>query len=427
MKQACFARVRFCVSVCIVAAVVAVVAAGCSKKEGKITESGAVSNKGVTLVYWSSWEATEPQGMVIAEAVESYKKETGIDIRVEFKGRKGVNQGLIPALDANQQIDFFDGRGNKSNYGDRIISLEELAKARNYEENTNPVMMTLFRSYHGGALKEIPYQFKANGYLYNKKLFKNAGIEKAPSNWQEFVDACQKLKDSGVVPLTTDDAYAPQVFGMHLARLIGGQGLKDTVNNNGWGKPEVLQTAKDIEGLARRGFFSEFVGSNVWPTGQNTEFALGKAAMYCTGTFVVNEVKNITGPDFEWGFFNYPEVDNGINGSEAMVAGGQSFAISSKCQHPELAFGFIEKITRGEYDAKLAKGSIGLPADKNNTSWPVQLADVKPYLDNMQEIFPGAETNPEITPALKENLMKLYAGQITGETFVGNMKVAAGN
>ena len=83
--------------------------------------------------------------------------------------------------------------------------------------------------------------------------------------------------------------------------------------------------------------------------------------------------------------------------------------------------------TRGEYDAKLAKGSIGLPADKNNTSWPVQLADVKPYLDNMQEIFPGAETNPEITPALKENLMKLYAGQITGETFVGNMKVAAGN
>ena len=149
--------------------------------------------------------------------------------------------------------------------------------------------------------------------------------------------------------------------------------------------------------------------------------------MYCTGTFVVNEVKNITGPDFEWGFFNYPEVDNGINGSEAMVAGGQSFAISSKCQHPELAFGFIEKITRGEYDAKLAKGSIGLPADKNNTSWPVQLADVKPYLDNMQEIFPGAETNPEITPALKENLMKLYAGQITGETFVGNMKAAAGN
>ena len=206
MKQACFARVRFCVSVCIVAAVVAVVAAGCSKKEGKITESGAVSNKGVTLVYWSSWEATEPQGMVIAEAVESYKKETGIDIRVEFKGRKGVNQGLIPALDANQQIDFFDGRGNKSNYGDRIISLEELAKARNYEENTNPVMMTLFRSYHGGALKEIPYQFKANGYLYNKKLFKKAGIEKAPANWQEFVDACQKLKDSGVVPLTTDDA-----------------------------------------------------------------------------------------------------------------------------------------------------------------------------------------------------------------------------
>ena len=99
-------------------------AATSSAKTSTASGTKAKDYSGVKLVYWSSWEATEPQGMVVAEAIEDYEKETGIDIEVEFKGRKGVKEGLIPALDANQQIDFFDGAGNKSNYGDRIISLE---------------------------------------------------------------------------------------------------------------------------------------------------------------------------------------------------------------------------------------------------------------------------------------------------------------
>ena len=133
--------------------------------------SGGPDYSGVKLVYWSNWEATEPQGIVIAEAVKAYEKETGVEIEVEFKGRKGIKEGLIPALDAKQQVDFFDGQGNKSNYGDRIISLEDLVKESDYESRSNPTMMKLFRSYNEGVLKEIPYQFKANAYFYNKKLF----------------------------------------------------------------------------------------------------------------------------------------------------------------------------------------------------------------------------------------------------------------
>lgn len=383
---------------------------------------------GVKLVYWSNWEATEPQGIVLKEIVEAFNKETGASVSLEFKGRKGIKEGLIPALDANQQIDIVDGQNNKSNLGDRTISLEDLVKKNDYEKRSNPALMKLCRSYTDGVLKEIPYQYKANAYLYNKALFKQAGIEAAPKNWQEFLDACQKLKDAGITPLTVDDAYAPQAFGMHLARLMGSDGVTDVVMNNGWNKPEVLQAAKAFEDLAQKGYFSKQVGSNTWPTGQNTEFAIGKAAMYCAGTYVPNEVKGITGDSFDWGFFNYPEVDGGINGLEAMVIGSQSISITSKCANPDAAFKLIEMITRGEWDAKLANESLGLPTDTENKSWPKQLADVKPYFENCTEIFAtsgGAENNPEITPALKENLMNLYAGKITAEQFVSNMEAAA--
>lgn len=409
--------------------------AGCGGNESSSNSTSSTKNEDgkysdVKLVYWSNWDSTEPQGIVIKEAVQAFENETGATVDLQFKGRKGIKEGLIPALDANQQIDMFDGAANKSNYGERIISLEQLVKDNEYEKDTNPIMMELMRSYHDGDLKEVPYQEKANGYLYNKKLFQEAGINEVPETIEELVEVAKKLKGKDIIPMTTDDAYAMQAFGMHLGRLIGNDEVKDVVDNGKWDRPEVLQTAEFFESLAKEGLFSDKVGSNVWPTGQNTEFATGKAAMYATGTFVPNEVKPITGEEFEWGFFNYPEVPDGVNGLETMVIGSQSFAITSVAENEEAAFELIETLTRGEWDEKISKESLGIPTDINNTEWPKQLEDVKPYLDNATGIFSisaGLENNPDITPALKENLLNLYAGSISGEEFVNNMKKAANN
>ena len=32
------------------------------------------------------------------------------------------------------------------------------------------------------------------------------------------------IKDAGITPIRTDDAYVPQAFGMHLGRLVGSEG-----------------------------------------------------------------------------------------------------------------------------------------------------------------------------------------------------------
>lgn len=391
--------------------------------------SGAKIYEGVKLVYWSNWEAVETQGQIITEAVNEFMAETGAEVDLQFKGRTGIKEGLIPALDADQQVDLFDGAGNKSNYGDRIISVEDLMSDE-YEAAGNAAMMELCRSYYAdGQTREVPYQMKGNGVFYNKDLFAQAGIESVPTNWAEFVDVCAKLQAAGITPLTTDDAYTPQQFGIHLARMIGTDATKAVVNDGLWAEtPEVLATAQAIEGLAKAGYYSELVASNAFPTGQNTEFATGMVAMYVNGSWLPNEIRNITGDSFNWGFFNYPEVDGGINGTEAMVIGCQSFAITNKCQNTEAAFALIEKITRGTWDAKLAEGTLGLPIDNSNTSWPTQLADCKPYFDACTEIFAvsgGLENNADITPSLKPNLAKLYAGQITAQEFVDAMEAAS--
>ncbi|NCC06516.1 MAG: hypothetical protein EOM30_00400 [Clostridia bacterium] len=59
----------------------------------------------VTLTYWSMWNNTEPQALVIQEAIDAYEKETGNTVNVEWKGRD-ISTLIQAALDAGESIDY---------------------------------------------------------------------------------------------------------------------------------------------------------------------------------------------------------------------------------------------------------------------------------------------------------------------------------
>lgn len=383
-----------------------------------------------TLVYWSMWESTEPQGQAIQEAVDAYMEETGVKVDLQFKGRTGNREALQPALDGGTQIDMFDEDIDRVNgmYAKYLLDLEDLAAESDYEATANAGLMAACREAGGGTLKTIPYQPNVFGFFYNKDLFEQAGIEAEPATWEEFLDVCGKLKDAGITPMTMDDAYATCVIGYHLARLVGEEKVVEIVTDGLWDDPAVLQMAQDIEELASNGYYSEMVGSNVWPAGQNTELALGTAAMYLNGSWLPNEVKDMAGPDFNWGCFAYPELENGANGTETNNFGAQVFGINKDSKMSKEAFDLITYITKGEYDQKLAEMSVGIPSDTTNTEWPEMVACAKPVIENSTARFTwacGVETNVDITPVIKENFIKLMAGSLTADEFVSAMQKAA--
>lgn len=412
---------------------------GAAKSDAPATEAAAPADKAEapaeapadgTLVYWSMWEATEPQGQAIKEAVDAYSAETGIPVQVEFKGRTGIREGLEPALAAGQQIDMFDEDIDRVNsaFGKYLMDLETLSKDNDYEATANAGLMAACREAGGGTLKTIPYQPNVFAFFYNKDLFDQAGITAVPTTWAELLDACQKLKDAGITPMTMDDAYATCLIGYHLGRLVGEDGVRDIVTNGKWDDPAVAQMAKDFEELAAKGYFSELVGSNVWPAGQNSELAVGEAAMYLNGSWLPNEVKDIAGESFNWGCFAYPALEGGKTGTEANNFGAQVLAINKDSKMADEAFGLIMKITKGEYDQKLSDMSIGIPADTSNTEWPSLVACAKPVMDGSTSRFTwavGVEANEDMTPIIKENFIKLIAGSCTADEFVQAMQDAA--
>ena len=387
-----------------------------------------------TLVYWSMWEATEPQGQAIQAAVDAYTEKTGVKVDLQFKGRTGIREGLQPALDNGTKIDLFDEDIDRVNsaWGKYLMDLETLVAESDYAATANAGLIEACRTAGGGTLKSIPYQPNAFGFFYNAKLFEQAGITAVPTTWDEFLDCCAKLKAAGITPMTMDDAYATCVIGYHLGRLVGEEGVKKIVTENLWDDPAVLQMAKDIEELASKGYFSENVGTNVWPNGQNVELAGGQVAMYLNGSWLPNEVKATAGDDFQWGCFAYPALDAcetniegaKATGTEANNFGAQVFGINKDSEMGKEAFELITMITKGEHDKNLADLSAGIPADTTNTEWPALVSCVKPVIESSTVRFSwavGVETNADMTPVIKENFIKLMAGTLDAEGFVQAM------
>ena len=381
------------------------------------TEVPAESS-GDALVYWSMWDAAEPQAQALSQSIEAFTQETGIAVDVQFKGRTGIREGLQPALDAGTNIDLFDEDIDRVNttWGSYLLDLEELAKANDYEATANAGLIAACREVGGGTLKSIPYQPNVFAYFYNMDIFEEAGVTKVPETWDEFLDTCQKIKDAGYTPITNDNAYIASLFGYHMSRLIGEPATEEVVKNGDWDNEAVLKTAQAYEELASKGYFSETIESNQWPAGQNTELAMGTAAMYLNGSWLPNEVKDIAGEDFKWGCFSYPAVDGGTDGTEASNYGAQAFQL-------------ITYLTKGEADALLSEMSVGIPADTSNAEWPALLTNVKPVMDSMQTRYPwaaGAEANADMTPIIIENFTKLCGGSLDAQGFVDALK-AAGN
>lgn len=88
----------------------------------------------------------------------------------------------------------------------------------------------------------------------------------------------------------------------------------------------------------------------------------------------------------------------------------------------------VKFITTGEYDAKLAETSVGIPADTTNTEWPAMVECAKPVIEQSTGRLTwvaGVETNVDMTPVIKENFIKLMAGSLTADEFIAAMQEAA--
>lgn len=388
------------------------------------------------LVYWSMWNETEPQAMVLKDAIKDFELlNPDVSVTVQWNGRE-IRKTLQPALDAGTTIDMWDEdlerivktwQGYALKLDDYYTKSYPSTNGKSYADTVMGSLQNHLKTLStDGGLYATPYQPFVVAVFYNKDHFKEAGISNVPTTWAEFVDACGKLKAAGFTPLTIDDAYMDLPIGMHLNKMFGNTADVEALVKNGgalWDDDRILTVAKDFQMLADSGYMSDQVATNKWPAGQQ-EVATGQVSMYfLNGTWLPNEVMGTAGEEFPWGQFAYPAVTDGVNNGAATF-GAQGFQINKECAAPDEAFALAAHLTTGQWDKELSAKTYGAPMD-TSMSWPVQIAECEPIFAGIDGFIPwsgGLAADTDTFPVVKAAFTGLLSGRVNAEEFIAEIK-----
>lgn len=236
-----------------------------------------------------------------------------------------------------------------------------------------------------GKIYGAPMDLAIMGVLYNKELFKNAGVE-IPKTNSEFIKACETLKSKGIKPLggrfkDLTEAYITfhaDFNGLPLSR--NPNFFADTVNRSKKfaDYPEYKAALQRFD--ERLKFVDKDAWNSDWTIGMN-DFSTGKIAMMVDGLWCVDAIRAVNKDDV-FGFFMLPQSDN-TDENILNVSIDDGFMLSAQSSVKEEALKFIEFICSKEGGEMWSKdsGLISVIKGVQNNALDPMVADAKKIVD----------------------------------------------
>ncbi len=235
-------------------------------------------------------------------------------------------------------------------------------KIGSYDEITSQYMEGLKPYYSSeGHVYGVPMDVTANGIIYNKTLFDQAGVSVPASpeeiwTWEEFEVAIQTVLDKtdakyGLVWDNSPHRWSTLMYEFD-GQFINDEGTKATVN-----EPAAVEALTYFKELHEKGIIPE----SVWLGGENPNnlFRSGTAAAHFSGNWMVSSYRDIT--DFEWGVTYSP-----IAKTRSSVPGGKYLMAFQGSGVEEEAAKFIEYFMKTENTGKYCEESFFLSPRLDN-------------------------------------------------------------
>ncbi len=380
------------------------------------------------VVYWAQWSENETQAEVLKDAIARFEENNPeYTVEVNWAGRE-VRDIMRTSIDSGTVIDIIESGYDRilGQLGeDYLIDLTEYVAGTDFEASISEGMASFAKGFTstGDSWYYIPAQPFVGTIFYNKAIFREAGIEALPTTWAEFMDCCQKIVDAGYAPMTIDDAYMECLYTAYLGMIMGTDSIEEMMNDSAsplWDDPAVAQMAKDFGEMVEKGYFAEGTGSFVFPAAQNTEFAMGTTAMYYNGSWLPNEVADITGDEFEWGAMFFPAPEGATEDYTTYTTGCQFYAVPKTAENVEGAVKLIEEFTSLQTQTDLLEKCQCIPVI-NGLELPESLADCGTLMETATKAVPwcyASTISAEVKAVSNASFAKLLSGEIDADGFV---------
>lgn len=392
----------------------------CGAKD-ETADAGKEESKGgdesVTLEFQQWWGVELPEGS-LEEICQKFTDDTGIKIELLSNpyadtktqisaGAAAGTMADVVGLDGSWVYDFAKQGA--------ISNLTELMEADGYDDSQLSDQI----QYEGNTYM-IPVVNFAYPLYVNMDILKEAGVEKVPATWSEFLDACEKITANTdaaayAVPLSSEAPNGIQNQFMSWVWASGGSML------NG-GKPglegnETIAAVADLfKEMNDKGYLAK--GANAMKEQDMVnEFQNGRLAFMVDGISHLTLIKE-EAPDLNFDYAPMP-VQDGYTGESGLDVANWGIGIAANCEHQKEAMQFVEYLMSPEVNAQLAQLANAFPG--NSSAEPDYSSNDELFLKAYEiwgkgyavNEFTGAPTSEDLMRSFNEQLV-LYLDGDTG-------------
>ncbi|MGH7861929.1 MAG: ABC transporter substrate-binding protein, partial [Candidatus Dormibacteraceae bacterium] len=176
----------------------------------------------------------------------------------------------------------------------------------------------------------LPFMENVTLFLYNKTLFKNAGVDEPTDQWtwDDMLSAAKKLTKPGQYGLIIHDGFEFNWWTFIWSH--GGDSLSSDLKKTTLEMPETMEAFQWLVDLKQKYKVSPSEGDTTLGTAD--DFMTGKVAMESQGSGSVgNWIEGIK--DFEWDFFYVP-ADPKTN-KRVCSSNGNPYLMTTDTKHPD--------------------------------------------------------------------------------------------
>jgi len=341
---------------------------GCSPKK--------TGQKSVVTV----WHWMTDRESAFQELAKRYEAKSGVEVSFElYAPSDAYTQKVRGAAQGTNLPDIFGVLGEKRDFGSFIKAGHVLDLTPYMDANEGawrneffPKVLAVNEFSPGNSYGVAPGVYGAPldimtvQMLYNKDLLKQIG-EKAPLNFQEFLDIGKKLKAANLQGLVSGwgEIWMIDCFANNYAfNIMGQEKVLSTIRGDvPYTDPDWIKVLGLFKQMQESGILANGLVTMLNKTAEQL-FANGRAVFAFNGSWCVNVYGGMS-PDLDYAAMMPPKASEQY--PMAIWGGaGSSFVVNARSKNKDEAVRFLQWLTERDQEAYLAQATNNLPANKNS-------------------------------------------------------------
>ena len=386
----------------LITALCSVFASGQAEDDGVVTLEFAIKETGSTL---EAYEAI----------VDSFNSSRD-DVQVEIVSYGKDYQSLMKTkMAANDLPDLFTTHGwAVALYGDYLEPLNDRA----WTEHLIPEIKSTVTDYDGNIVA-LPMDIDITGLICNDDVLAASGIESRPVTLDEFLEDCEKIKESGYTPIHIAGKDSSDVAGLFSRISLSILTMSKTQNyaeelldgTFDWTKYD--EVGQFVLNLVDNGYTNvDYLTAD--KSGTYRGLAQNKVAFAFQSNLTIAEVKKLN-PDAN---VSMMEIPGYTEGDDSFLISGERDAVGvwKDSEHLDAALEFIDYLAKPE-NVLLVAEAYSLPPSMDNAE--VTDSGILAILDQIIGTTVTNHFDRQYLPDGMWNTLKVYSTSVlSGESTV---------